>query len=81
MDKAPRFRWMHKPSEILYKNFEEGKHVANHISNSVVITNKFKLIASLKQLEEKMKKKTVVSSIFDSPKDFLMETYVLEKNR
>jgi len=48
MDKAPRFRWMNKPTEISYKNFIEGKHVANHLSNSHVLTNKFKLLASLK---------------------------------
>ena len=45
-DKA-RFRWTNKPSEINYKIFQEGKHVANHVSNSNLLTNKNKFFKLL----------------------------------
>ena len=50
-DKAPRWRWTNKPSEISYKYFEEGKHVANHISNSSILTNKSKFMKAIRFLD------------------------------
>ena len=71
---------MHKPSEISYKNFIEGKHVANHISNSSILTNRLKLLKALKSLEVAMAKRKIHSEYFLRASDFLQETYFLEKN-
>lgn len=71
---------MHKPSEISYKNFIEGKHVANHISNSSILTNRLKLLKALKSLEIAMAKRKIQSEYFLGASDFLQETYFLEKN-
>ena len=79
-DKA-RFRWSNKPSEINYKIFEEGRHVANHLSNSSLLTNKAKLFKALRLIDIQMKKKQIESTIFSSAKDFQLETYSLQKNR
>ena len=78
-DKA-RFRWTHKPSEINYRNFVEGKHVVNHISNSNILTNKFKLFKTLNKLGNSLRSGRIHSNIYTSPKQFMVETYLLNKN-
>ena len=62
-DKA-RFRWTNKPSEINYKIFQEGKHVANHVSNSNLLTNKNKFFKLLGQLNNSLKRGYIESPIF-----------------
>ena len=52
---AARFRWTNKASEINFKQFIEGKHVANHLSNSSILTNKVKFFKNLTKLAAKMK--------------------------
>lgn len=54
-----RIRWTHKPAEINFRQFVEGKHLVNHLSNSSILTNKFKLI----DLIEKLKKSMLVGAI------------------
>lgn len=49
-----RFRWTLKPSEINFKMFVEGKHLANHLPKSVFLTEKFKFFGVLKKLEKSM---------------------------
>ena len=79
-DKA-RFRWTNKPSEINFKIFQEGKHVANHLSNSSLLTSKTKFFKLLRQLNESLKRRYIESSMFTSAKDFSLETYCLHKNK
>jgi len=59
-----RFRWALKPSEINFKQFIEGKHVVNHLSNSSLLTNKFKFFKALLKLRKSLKSKTIQSDIY-----------------
>lgn len=74
-----RFRWTLKPSEINFKHFVEGKHMANHLSNSALLTNKFKFFKGLNRLRRQLKQKCIVSEVFSSPSQFMLETYCLHK--
>lgn len=74
-----RFRWTLRPSEINYKHFVEGKHLANHFSNSALLTNKFKFFKGLNRLRRQLKQKSITSDVFSSPSQFMLETYCLNK--
>lgn len=50
-----RFRWTIKPSEINWRQFIEGKHMANHLSNINLLTNKFKFLETIEALDKSLK--------------------------
>ena len=49
-----RLRWTLKPSEVNWKQFIEGKHMANHFSNSKILTEKFNLFETVNNLNKLM---------------------------
>ena len=61
--------------------FVEGKHVANHLKNSSILTEKFKFYALLKQLEKSMNSGYIQSEIYRKTSEFILDTYSLNKNR
>lgn len=74
-----RLRWTLKPSEINWRQFVEGKHLANHLSNSNILTNKFKLLELLEALRKSMLAGAIQSEVYRSPDEFTLETFCLAK--
>lgn len=75
-----RLRWTLKPSEINWRQFVEGKHLANHLSNSSILTNKFKLLDLLVGLHKSMLAGAIQSEVYRSPEEFTLETFCLSNN-
>lgn len=76
-----KLRWTNKPSEISFKHFTEGRNLANHLSNSSILTNKSKFLKMIRNLDASLKKGTISSELFSGTKDFFQETYSLERNK
>ena len=74
-----RIRWCLKPSEINWRIFVEGKHLANHLSNSNLFTNKFKFLDLIASLKKAMLAKAIQSETYLSPDEFILPTYCLGK--
>ena len=77
---ACRFRWAHKPWEINFLLFEEGRHIVNHLSNSHILTNKVHLVENLRKLDESMKDGLIESALFSDASEFTLRTFYLKKN-
>ena len=59
----------------------EGKHLANHLSNSNIFTSKFKLLELLEALHKSMLSGVIQSTHYRSPSEFYLQTYCLAKNQ
>ena len=75
-----RFRWTQKASEINFNAFVEGRHIANHVPWSVLLTNKFKFFEALRKLESLMAMGLIKSKLYTSTREFTLETFWLKKN-
>ena len=51
------------------------------MSNSSILTNKFKFFKLLRQMKDSLKSGAIQSDIFSSPSEFMLETYCLDKNK
>jgi hypothetical protein len=75
-----RFRWTIKASEVNWKQFVEGKHMVNQLSNINLLTDKFHFQNLLSELNKQMSSGAIVSAFYQSTKEFVLETYRLSKN-
>lgn len=75
-----RFKWAIKASEINWKQFVEGKHLVNHLSNMHILTNKFHFCDTMLELDKQLKSGAIQSCFYSSTSEFILETFKLSKS-
>lgn len=58
--------------------FIEGKHIANHFSNSKIFTNKASCLENLEKLNRSLQFGDIKSDIYKSTSEFTPATYRLD---
>ena len=54
--------------------------MVNHLSNSNILTDKFKLFEAVNNLNKMLANGSITSPIYRSTSEFILETYCLHKN-
>lgn len=73
-----RFKWTQTPAEVNFMKFTEGRHLANHFSNSRLFTNKIYCLENLEKLNRSLQFGDIKSSIYSSVSQFTPPTYRLD---
>jgi hypothetical protein len=73
-----RFKWTQTPAEVNFMKFVEGKHIANHFSNSRLFTNKIYCLENLEKLNRSLQFGDIKSEIYKSVSEFTPPTYRLD---
>ena len=55
--------------------------MANHLSNSTLLTNRFKFFEAVNNLESSLNSGYIQSDMYQSTNQFVLETYCLHEDR